>query len=161
MKKTIATVQQELAHVKKECGAAEKNIAILNKKLEKEEQRVEKEIERCRREADVIREEVATAGRVKQEAESHGFTLESMLDLAKEFGGHKNARKELSGGLKKHGSLIKYVNDLEDWSNKEQTRITGEIESLASKKKGLTDETVHLAMPPQRIPLPILELKIV
>ena len=85
MKKFIATVQQDLAQIKKESSLAEKNLTNLNKKLEKEKQRVEKEIEQCRQDADVTREEVATAGGLKKEAESHGFTLELMLGLAKEF----------------------------------------------------------------------------
>ena len=107
VKKAAATAQQELIQIKREYAVAEKNFATLNKKLEKEKQRIEKEIKQCRQEADVTREEVATAGQLKKEAEKNGFTLELMLGLAKEFAVHKNAQKELSEGLKKHGSLLK------------------------------------------------------
>ena len=57
---------------------------------------------------------------------------------------HKNARKELSEGLKKHGSLIKYLKDLEDWATNEKTRVTGEIANLESTKKELTDNSIRL-----------------
>ena len=42
---------------------------------------------------------MVTAGRIKAEVESHGFTLELVLDLSKEFAGHKNAREKLAEGI--------------------------------------------------------------
>lgn len=144
LKKTTATAQQELSQLREGCEAAKKDLANLNKKLEKERQRTEKEIERCRQEADVTRAEVAVADQAKKEAEGHGFNLEFMLSLAKEFAGYEDASKELSEGLKKHGSLTQYLKEIEDWCDKEKVRVTGEIDSLESKKKGLTDENTRL-----------------
>ena len=76
--------------------------------------------------------------------ESYGFTLELVLELSREFIGHKDARQELAKGLKEHGSLNKYLDNLADWSNKEKERVLAEIAGLESQKKGLIGESVHL-----------------
>jgi len=143
-KKTTANSSQELAQIRDECTVAEKKLETLNKKVEKERQRTDREIKECHRQANLMREEVTTAGSIKAAVESHGFTLEIMLGLSKEFAGHKNARGELSEGLKKHSSLNKYLDDLTAWGNKEKTRVTDEIAGLESRKKVLTDDSVHL-----------------
>lgn len=134
----------ELAQIRGQHATAEKKLETINKKLEKEKQRIEKEVEECYRQANVTKEEVITAGRVKAEVESHGFTLELMLGLSKEFAGHKNARGKLAEGLKEHGSLKKYLDNLYDEANKERARVMAEIADLESQKKGLADESVRL-----------------
>ena len=115
-----------------------------NKKMEKEKQRIEKEVEDCYQQANVTREEVVTAGRMKAEVESHGFTLELVLDLSKDFAGHKNAREKLAEALKEHGSLNKYLDDLADWGNKEKAKVLAEITSLESEKKTLAGESGNM-----------------
>ena len=135
---------QELAQIRSQCTVAEKSMDALNKKLEKEKQRIEKEIEDCYRQANVTKEEVGTTSRMKSEVENHGFTLELMLGLSKEFAGHKNAREKLAEGLKEHGSLKKYLDNLYDEANKERARVMAEIAGLESQKKGLADESIRL-----------------
>ncbi len=144
VKQDTTKAGQELAQIRSQCTVAEKNMDALNKKLEKEKQRIEKEIEDCYRQANVTNEEVGTTSRMKAEVENHGFTLELMLGLSKEFAGHKNVRKDLSEGLEKHGSLNKYIKGLATWSNKEKTRVTDEIAGLESQKETLKGESVHL-----------------
>ncbi len=144
VKRATAKAEQELAQIRIEYGAAEKKLDTFTKRTEKEKQRIEKEIEDCYQQANVTKEEVVTAGRIKAEVESHGFTLELILNLSKEFAGHKNAREKLAEGLKEHGSLSKYLDDLADSGNKERTKILGEITSLESEKKTIGGESVHL-----------------
>ena len=144
VKKTTAKAGQELAQIRSEYATTEKKLETFNKKVEMEKQRIGKEVEDCYQQANVTKEEVATAGRIKAEVESHGFNLELMLDLSKEFAGRKNAREKLSEGLKEHGSLNKYLDNLADWGNKERARVLAEISHLESQKKGLSDESVHL-----------------
>ncbi len=144
VKKAIATTRQDLAHIKNEYAEADKKLRSLNKTLEKEKQRIEKEIKQCHQEADVSREDVMAAGQLKKEAEIQGFTIEFMLGLAREFAGHENASKELAEALRKHTSLKKYLYDLADWSKKERERVTADISSLESQKKGLADESNRL-----------------
>jgi len=142
--KDTAKAGQELAQIRGQHVTAEKKLETLNNKIEKEKQRIEKEVEECYRQANVTKEEVITAGRVKAEVESHGFTLELMLGLSKEFVGHKNAREKLAEGLKEHGSLKKYLDNLYDEATKERARVMAEIAGLESQKKGLADESIRL-----------------
>jgi len=143
VKKDTTKAGQELVQIRSQCTVAEKKLVTLNQKLEKEKQRVETEIERYRQEADVTKEEVGTASRMKAEVESHGFTLELMMGLSKEFAGHKNVRTELAEALKEHGSLNKHLDDLTAWGNKEKTRVMAEINGLESQKETLIGESVH------------------
>jgi len=143
MKKDVAKARQELEQIRNGYVAAEKKLEAFNRKAEKEKQRIEKEAEDCYQQANVIKEEVVTAGKVKAEAESYSFTLELMLDLSKEFAGHKNARKELAEELKEHGSLNKYLDDLADWGNKERARIMAEIAGLNSLLASPLNQVTH------------------
>ncbi|MFH0769242.1 MAG: hypothetical protein V1932_06725, partial [Chloroflexota bacterium] len=144
VKNATAKAGQELVRIRNEYTLADKKLETLNKKTEKEKQRIEKEVEECYRQANVTKEEVITASQVKAEVESHGFTLELMLGLSKEFAGHKNARKKLAEGLKEHGSLKKYLDNLYDEATKERARVMAEIADLESQKKGLADESIRL-----------------
>jgi len=144
IKKATAKASQDLTQIRNQYAAAEKKLETLNKKLEKERQRIDREVEECYQQANVTKEEVMTAGRIKADVESHGFTLESVLDLSKEFAGHKNAREKLAEGLKEHGSLKKYLDNLYDEATKERARVMAEIADLESQKKGLADESIHL-----------------
>jgi len=144
VKNAIVKAGQELSQIRNEYAAAEKKLETFNRKAEKEKQRIEKEVEVCYKQANVTKEEIMTAGNVKADVESHGFTLELVLDLSKEFAGHKNAREKLSKGLKEHGSLNKYLDDLDEWGNKERERIMAEIAGLESQKKGLANENIRM-----------------
>jgi chromosome segregation ATPase len=144
VKQTAEKAGQDLAEIRAECTAAEKKLDTFTKKMEKEKQRIGKEVEDCYQQANVTKEEVVTAGRIKAGVESHGFTLELVLDLSKEFAGYKNIREKLAEALKEHGSLSKYLDDLADSGNKERTKILGEITSLESEKKTLAGESGNL-----------------
>ncbi len=141
VKRAAEKASQELAEIRAECTTAERKLEAFNKKMEKEKQHIEKEVEDCYQQANVTKEEVITAGRIKAGVESHGFTLELVLDLSKEFAGYKNIREKLAEALKEHGSLNKYLDDLADSGNKERAKILGEIASLESQKKTLAGES--------------------
>jgi len=144
VKKTAVKASQELAQIRNQYAAAEKKLETLNKKIEKERQRIDREVEECYRQADVTKAEVNTASRVKAEVESYGFTLELVLDLSKEFAGHKNTREKLAEGLKEHGSLNKYLDNLHDEATKKRGMVITEIRGLESQKKALSAESGNM-----------------
>ena len=135
---------QEMVRIRGECAAAEKKLEAFNKKVEMEKQRIGKEVEDCYQRANVTKEEVVAAGQIKAEVESHGFTLDLALDLSREFAGHKNAREKLAEGLKEHGSLNNYLDDLHNGANKERERVISEIRVLESQKKALSTESGNM-----------------
>lgn len=144
VKKDVGKARQELEQIRNEYVATEKRLEAFSRKAEKEKQRIEKEVGDCYQQANVTKEEVVTAGKVKADVESHGFTLGLVLDLSKEFAGHKDAKKELAEGLKQHGSLNKYLDNLYDGATKERSRVLAEIAGLESQKKGIADENIRL-----------------
>ncbi|MDO8715749.1 MAG: hypothetical protein Q7J73_02955, partial [Dehalococcoidales bacterium] len=144
VKQTSIKAGQVLAQIRAEYTAAEKKLEAFNKKMEKEKQHIEKEVEDYYQQSNVTKEEVVTAGKIKAEVEGHGFTLELMLGLSREFAGHENVREKLSQALKEHDSLKKYLNDLAVWGDKEKARILGEITSLESEKVTMAGVSVHL-----------------
>lgn len=143
-KKDITKARQELEQVRNEYTATEKKLEAFNRKAEKEKQRINKEVEACYQQANITKEEILTAGKVKAEVESHGFTLELALNISKEFAGHNNAREKLANGLKEHVLLSKYLDELYEWGDKEKARIMAKIASLESQKKGLANENMSL-----------------
>jgi len=80
----------------------------------KEKERLDKEVAKYQQRANDSKEDIATAGKLKVEAEAHEFTLELMLDLTKEFAGYENVRVELAGALKKCGTLKDYIASLDE-----------------------------------------------
>ncbi|MDD5039239.1 MAG: hypothetical protein PHN78_08025 [Dehalococcoidales bacterium] len=144
IKSDVAKARQELEQVRNDYAAAEKKLEAFNRKAEKEKQRIGKEVEDCYQQANVTKEEITTAGKVKADVERHGFPLELVLDISKEFAGHKNVREKLAEGLKEHGSLNKYLDNLADWDNKERARIMAELSGLESQKKGISNENMRL-----------------
>lgn len=144
IKRDASKARQKLEQIKSEYAAAEKKLEAFNKKAEKEKDRIEKEIEDCYQQVNVTKEDIMTAGKVKADVESHGFALDLVLDISKEFAGFKNVSDKLAEGLKEHGSLNKYLDNLADWGNKERARILAEIAGLESQKKGLNNENIRL-----------------
>jgi predicted nucleic acid-binding Zn-ribbon protein len=144
VKKAIANARKGLEQVRSEYAAEEKKLENLLRKFEKEKQRISKEVEDAYQQASINKEEIGTAGKIKAEIESHGYTLELALDLAKEFAGHKNAREQLAEGLKEHGSLNKYLDELHDGATKEREKLVSEIRDLESQKKAITSESGNL-----------------
>jgi predicted nucleic acid-binding Zn-ribbon protein len=143
-KEAVVRVSQELRQLKNDYSGAEKGLEAFNEKTEKEKQRISAEVEDTYNKANINREEVIAAGKVKTEIESHGYTLDLALGLAKEFAGYKDAREQLAEGLKEHGSLNKYLDELYDGANKERERLISEIRGLESQKEAITKESGNL-----------------
>ena len=144
VKRDAEKADRDLARIKAEYTAAEKKLETFTKRAEREKQRVEKEVEDCYRQTSVTKDDVIAAGKIKAEVEGHGFTLDLMLGLSREFAGHENVRGKLSQALKEHDSLKKYLDDLAVWGSKEKARILGDITNLESEKKTIGGESVHL-----------------
>jgi len=143
-KEAASKAGQELAQIGNDYSTAEKKLGTFVRKTEREKQRISKEVEDTYQQASINKEEIGTAGKIKAEIESHGFTLELALSLAKEFAGHKNAREQLAEGLKEHGSLNKYLAELYDGATKEREKLISEIRGLESQKKAITSESGNL-----------------
>ena len=144
VRKALAKAGQDLAQTRSEYASAEKKLEAFNQKMEKEKQLIGKKVEDSYQQADVTKEEVTTAGQIKTEVEKCGYTLELVLGLSREFAGHKNARERLAEGLKEHGSLNKYLDDLHNGATKERERVISEIRVLESKKKALSTESGNM-----------------
>jgi len=142
--KAVAKSRQELTQIRSEHVAAKKELESFIRKMEKERQRISREVEDSYQRANVTKEEVVAAGQIKAEVESHGYTLDLTLGLAKEFAGYKNTREKLAEGLKEHGSLYKYLDDLHDGATRERERIISEIRGIESQKKALTAESGNM-----------------
>ncbi len=140
LKNSTEKTKQELVQARTDYAAADKKLEALYKRTENEKQRIDKELADSYQQANITKEDVMAAGKLKADMESHGFSLELMLDLSQEFASHKNAREQLAEGLKAHGSLNKYLNDLDDFGKKEKSRVTAGITVLESQKKTLVGE---------------------
>ena len=114
------------------------------KKGEAEKRRIAKEVEDSHRKANVTREEVTAAGQIKVEVEKHGFTLELALSLAREFAGHGGASERLQAGLKKEGSLTRYLKELEAWGEKRRSALLSEMSHLEAQNEQLEDRRLQL-----------------
>ena len=144
LKKATGKAGQELVRIRGEYAATERKLQPLSKRVERKRQRIAREIEECQQKANVTKEEVVTAGRIKADVEGYGFTLDLILGLSKEFAGYKNVREKLAEGLKEHGSLNKYLDDLADGADKERARVIAEIAGLESQKKALAGESGNM-----------------
>jgi len=142
--KAVAKSRQELTQIRSEHVAAKKELEAFNMKMEKEKQRISREIEDSYQVSNVTKEEVVAAGQIKAEVESHGYTLNLVLGLAKEFAGYKNAREKLAEGLKEYGTLYKYLDELHDDATRERERVISEIRGIESQKKALTVESGNM-----------------
>ncbi len=143
-KRAVSQAKHELIQLRSEYATGEKKLDALHKRTENEKQRIGKELEDTYQQTNVTKEEVVTAGKLKADVENHGFTFELMLDLSREFAGHKNAREKLAEGLKAHGSLNKYLDDLADLGKREKLRVKTEIAGLESQKKMIAGESSSL-----------------
>jgi len=144
IKEATGKAERELAGVRGKHGEEEKELNAFKKKAEAEKQRIDKEIEDYHQRANVTREDVATAGQIKAEVESHGFALELVLGLSQEFTGHENAREKLAEGLKKHGALTRYLKELAEWGEGQRAALKSELASLESQRRNLDESRSYL-----------------
>jgi DNA repair exonuclease SbcCD ATPase subunit len=123
----------ELAAVKAETEKEKRRLVALREEAEREKKRIDQEVEEYRRKASVTEQEVATAGQLKAEVARSGFSLELMLDLSKEFAGHKDAKDRLAEELKTHGTLTGYVTALEKQTEEKKAALNSELASLRAQ----------------------------
>jgi chromosome segregation ATPase len=136
----IKKAEEYLAEMKIQRQKEEKGIDAFREKAESEKRRINKELEDCHLKANITREEVIIAGLVKTEVENHGFTIENILDLSKEFAGQENAREKLVEALNRHGSLTKYLDDLAEQGEKQKTELKVDVANLETRKKNLDQD---------------------
>jgi chromosome segregation ATPase len=140
LQESIQKAEEDLAEVRIQRQKEEKGIAAFREKVESEKRRISKELEDCHQKANITREEVAIAGQVKTEAENHGFTIEAVFDLSKEFSGQEKAREKLAEALNRHGSLTKYLDDLTEQGEKQKKELTVDVVNLETRKKNLDQD---------------------
>jgi hypothetical protein len=140
LQETIQKAEEDLAEVRIQRQKEEKGMDAFREKAESEKGRINKELEDCHQKANITREEVAIAGQVKTEVENHGFTIEAILDLSKEFAGHEHAREKLVEALNRHGSLTKYLDVLAAQGEKQEKELRVDVANLETRKKSLDQE---------------------
>ena len=130
----IKKATQDLHAVSAEREREEKGLLAFRKKAEKERQQIDRDIERCREKAKVTEQDVVTAGQLKAEVESRGFSLKLVLDLCQEFAGHEDAREELSRGLNEQQTLGDYIADLKERGEAQEKALKQDLDKLQSEK---------------------------
>ncbi len=137
VKKATDQAQRELAEIRSKRAREEEDLNNFRKKAEVAKRRIDTEFQEYREHADVTREEVDAASQIKSSAKSHGLGLDLVLSLSQELAGHQNARDKLAEGLRKHDSLIKYLEDLTKSAENARTALKSELASLESQKNSL------------------------
>lgn len=130
----LKQARQELQAVQAERQKEKKELTVFGKRAEKEKKRIEKELEQCRQQANVSQGEVVTAGQIKAQVESYGFSLKLVLDLSQEFVGHESAKEELAKALKKRQTLTNYIAALSEWAKGQKEALESELNKLKSEK---------------------------
>jgi DNA repair exonuclease SbcCD ATPase subunit len=113
MQRRLEELTQAIDQAQK--GLKEVNATQLREELaaSKEKEKLARELDVCRQKAKVTHEEVAIASQIKAEIGALGFSLELVLNLAREFGGQANACQELTEELKKQQTVRGYTATLE------------------------------------------------
>jgi chromosome segregation ATPase len=140
LQEVIRKAEEYLAEMRIRRQKEERGIAVFGEKAESEKRRINKDLEDYHQKANITREEVVIAGQVKTEVENHGFTIEDILDLSKEFAGQENAKEKLTEALNRHGSLTKYLDDLAEQGEKQKTELKVDVANLETRKKNLDQD---------------------
>ncbi len=112
---TQATQQalQALEELRVGGSQAEAELAEFRCQAAREKEKFGQEVEACHQQAGITRAEVALASQVKAEVEARGYSLELLCQLAREFGQHPEACRELIEALNKKQTLREYLAGLE------------------------------------------------
>ena len=140
LKGTIKKAEEHLADVRNQSQKEEQEMIAFRKRAEAEKRIINQEIEGYHKKANLTREEVSVAIQIKTEVDNHRFTLETALDLSKEFAGHENAREKLAEAFNRYGSLTTYLDDMAKQGEKQKTTLNLDIASLEDQKKSLGKE---------------------
>ena len=144
LQEEIREAEIALAATEAKCEQNEKKLKAFHKREDAEIRRIEKGLEDCRLEANITREEVITAGQIKAEVEKHGFSLELVLGLSREFAGYDNAKETLASALKKHDTLTGCLKEMEERGEEQQKTLLSEISLLETQNKQLKNDHVRL-----------------
>ncbi|RLC60833.1 MAG: hypothetical protein DRI01_09550 [Chloroflexi bacterium] len=113
LKEQRKTEEESLAHtveavrqVKEEHGREQKELERLRRQAAQEKKRLKEEVEHAMQEAEVNSDDIATATRLKAEAENHGLDLKLALRLFEEFANSDDAGKELAEAVAEYGSQL-------------------------------------------------------
>ena len=127
-------LREELAAVQAETEKEKRRLVSQRQEEEREKKRIDREVGEYRQKANVSEQEIATAGELKAEVAHSGFSLEQMLDMSKEFAGHKDAKDRLAEGLKKHGTLSECITATEKQAEAQKKALNSELASLRSQR---------------------------
>jgi hypothetical protein len=84
----------------------ERELKLFKGRAEDERKRLEEELERAMEQVHISQEEIAVAGKLKSEVESHGLDLELVLRLSEEFARDEDAASHLAEAVIEHGALL-------------------------------------------------------
>lgn len=140
----VAVAKEELEATRSSVDEGKKELAALVARAETEKRRIEGELEECRQKAGVTEEDIKAAGSLKTKVKRSGFSLETMLALAKEFAGHRDTRERLTEALEQEGSLTKRISSLEEEAKEKENALTSTIAQLLSRRTAQEDELKSL-----------------
>jgi chromosome segregation ATPase len=102
----LAEAGRAIEQATEERSHEERELELFKGRAEDERRCLEEELERAREEAHISREEIAVAGKLKSEVESHGLALDLVLRLSEEFAHDEDAASHLAEAVVEHSSLL-------------------------------------------------------
>jgi len=130
----VTTAKEEMEATRNSISQGKKELAVLVTRSESEKKKIEAELQEFRQKADVTEEDIKATGLLKIRVKRSGFSLETMLALAKEFARHRDARERLAEVLEKEGSLTKRISCLEEEMKEKEDALNSAIALLSSRK---------------------------
>jgi chromosome segregation ATPase len=140
----VTAAKEELESTRNSISQAKKELATLAVRAEREKKQIESELEECRQKASITERDIKTAGSLKTKIKRSGFSLETMLALAKEFARYQDARDRLAEALQKERSLTEHISSLEEETKKKENALASTIAQLSSRRAQQEDELKNL-----------------
>ncbi len=134
IKDSLQQAQKGLDQIRAARAKEERELVEFRALSVKEKDRLDRDVARCQQKANVNKEDIAAAGTLKTEVEAFGFTIQLMLDLARELANSENARDELATVLQKWGTLNGYIADLDGQYQEKKKVLESELEIAQAEK---------------------------
>jgi len=130
----VTAAKEELKAILNSISQGKKDLDTLIARAESDKKQIEAGLAECRQKADVTEEDIKAAGLLKAKVKRNGFSLETMLALAKEFARHRDARESLAEALEREGSLTKRISSLEEETKEKENALASTIAQLSSRR---------------------------
>jgi len=105
-KNKLAVAMEATRRTKEAQSQLETELKAFRQAAEDEKNQLKEELERARQDAGVRQKEIAIAGELKSQVESHDLNIQLTLKLLKEFAQDKEAAKHLAEAITEYGSQL-------------------------------------------------------